>query len=111
MTEERTFLVSGDGTVTGVYEDDPPFDLGGNRAIVRASRVEPEGGRWWVFLPTGERRGPYGKRSEAIADEVRWVEGNLERFAPRPGPAHPGGAGEDEAPPVPGPALSRSREG
>ena len=51
----------------------------GQTQIRRASHVEPDGhGEWWADLSPvgGPRLGPCGLRSEALAAEVAWLEGN-----------------------------------
>ena len=49
----------------------------GDLAIRRASHVEPDAaGRWWADLAPvgGPRLGPFDRRSEALAAELRWLE-------------------------------------
>jgi hypothetical protein len=58
------------------------FDLGllGSLTIRRASHVEPtDGGRWTADLSPigGPTLGPFAQRSQALAAEIRWIEGHL----------------------------------
>ena len=68
------------GTVRCLYGE--AIDLGelGQMQIRRVSHVEPDDrGRWWAdLLPVGgPRLGPCSLRSEALAAETGWLEGDL----------------------------------
>ena len=70
-------LVGSDGTVRGLYDEAIDLASLGPLAIRRASYVEPdEHGRWWADLSPvrGPRLGPFARRSQALAAEVRWLE-------------------------------------
>jgi hypothetical protein len=65
------------GQVRAIYSED--FDLAtlGPLAIARACTVEPDGdGRWHADLRPllGPVLGPFGRRSEALAAELAWLE-------------------------------------
>ena len=70
-------LIRPDGTVRAIYTE--AIDLGvlGRPTIVRASHVEPgPDGRWRADLTPvgGPVLGPFGRRSEALAAEIAWLE-------------------------------------
>jgi len=87
-----TLLVSAQGAVRCVYAED--FDLTslGALEISRASHVEPDKtGRWWADITPvgGPVLGPFGRRSDALAAEQRWLDGNLPSVATVLGEASP----------------------
>jgi len=70
-------IVLKDGCVRCVYGEAIELASLGTRCIRRASFVEPDKqGRWWVDLKPlgGPVLGPFGKRSEALGAESRWLE-------------------------------------
>lgn len=68
------------GRVTAIYSDDLA-DLAGKASRVeirRASAVEPtEDGQWSATMNDGTVLGPYRLRSEALAEEVKYLESKL----------------------------------
>jgi hypothetical protein len=69
-------LVDPAGDVRCVYGEELDLRQLGQVSIRRASTVEPdEGGRWWADLSpvNGPRLGPFGRRSDALEAEVRWL--------------------------------------
>jgi hypothetical protein len=73
-------LIEPGGVVRCIYTDDINLAALGNLAISRASHVEPDQhGRWWADLSPveGPMLGPFAKRSETLAAEVRWLEINF----------------------------------
>jgi hypothetical protein len=67
------------GHVRGVYSDDFPWRELGKLRIQRASHLEPDHlGLWWadLSLSNGPKIGPFARRADAIAAEVRWLERN-----------------------------------
>ena len=65
------------GVVHAVYDEMLDLSTLGDMSIRRASHVEPdESGRWWADLGpvSGPRLGPFDRRSEALAAEVRWLD-------------------------------------
>ena len=67
------------GTVRALYSEVLDLTGLGWGRIDRASRVEPDAaGCWWADLgPSGGPvLGPFRRRSEALAAEVRWLEGH-----------------------------------
>ena len=70
-------IVDSGGTVRGVYGETIDLFKLGDLTISRASRVEPDAkGRWWANLwpVDGPVLGPFGRRSEALAAERRWLD-------------------------------------
>jgi hypothetical protein len=64
------------GSIRGVYAEAIDLSVFGDIAIRRASHVEPDqAGRWWADLAPvgGPRLGPFGRRSDALAAELRWL--------------------------------------
>jgi hypothetical protein len=68
------------GKVTAIYSDDLA-DLAGKASRVeirRASHVEPTSdGQWAATMNDGTVLGPYRLRSEALAEEVKYLESKL----------------------------------
>ena len=70
-------VVEPNGSVRGVYAEAIDLSVLGDVAIRRASHVEPdEHGRWPVDLRPvgGPVLGPFGRRSDALAAEMRWLK-------------------------------------
>jgi hypothetical protein len=70
-------LVRPDGTVRAIYDESIDLAVLGKPTIARASRVEPDHeGRWRADLTPvgGPVLGPFGRRGEALAAEVAWLE-------------------------------------
>ena len=70
-------VVAPDGLVRAIYGEEIALETLGQPTIVRASAVEPDGeGRWHADLRplSGPVLGPFGRRSEALAAEVAWLE-------------------------------------
>jgi hypothetical protein len=67
------------GEIQFIYSDAlEPLLHEGEFRVERASRVEPaEGGGWTATMNDGTVLGPYKLRSEALAAEVRFLEGVL----------------------------------
>ena len=67
------------GVVRCLYHEEIDLSTMGMMAIARASHVEPdEQGRWHADLSPvmGPVLGPFGRRSEALEAEVKWLERN-----------------------------------
>lgn len=65
------------GSITAIYHDDFSWKALGIPHIQRASRVEPnENGHWSadLSLSGGPKLGPFPRRADALAAEVRWLE-------------------------------------
>lgn len=65
------------GTATCLYSEDLDLAALGEVQVRRASCCEPDDcGRWWADLAPvgGPKLGPFAKRSQAIAAEVRWLQ-------------------------------------
>jgi hypothetical protein len=70
-------VIDRQGIVRGVYAEAIDLSQLGDLAIRRASHVEPDaGGRWWADLAPagGPTLGPFGRRTEALAAELTWLE-------------------------------------
>ena len=70
-------IVDPRGVVRGVYAEAIDLSRLGAMTICRASYVEPDAvGRWWADLGPvgGPTLGPFGRRSEALAAELDWLE-------------------------------------
>jgi phage-related tail fiber protein len=68
-------VVTPAGIVRHVYQEAVGLDLGDSE-IARASAVEPRGQQWYAEVG-GVTLGPFARRSEAIAAEVKYVEENV----------------------------------
>lgn len=70
-----TLFIEANGTVRYIYSDDLHADFGAD-SIRRASHVEPAPGGWTADMgPSGGPvLGPFAKRGEALAAEVKWLE-------------------------------------
>ena len=67
------------GGVRAIYTDDFPWHALGKTLVQRASHVEPDHLGLWcadLTLSNGPKIGPFAKRADAIAAEVRWLERN-----------------------------------
>ena len=67
------------GGVRAIYTDDFPWHELGKTLVLRASHVEPDHhGLWWadLSLSNGPKIGPFARRTDALAAEVRWLERN-----------------------------------
>ena len=65
------------GEIVAVYAEAIVLQELGELSIRRASHVEPDAaGRWWADLSPvgGPVLGGFGKRSEALAAEVAWLD-------------------------------------
>jgi hypothetical protein len=74
-----------DGTIRFIYDDKfKPFIRNNNdserqpQPIKRASHVEPREDGWYADLSPvgGPELGPFDLRSDALAEEVKWLEEN-----------------------------------
>ena len=67
------------GDIRGIYTDDYPWRELGKPLVQRPSHVEPDDlGLWYadLTLSNGPKIGPFARRADAIAAEVRWLERN-----------------------------------
>ena len=67
------------GNVRCVYSDTLPLVNIGRLRIERASHVEPNDKGEWIAdlsLVSGPTLGPFSKRTDALAAEVRWLHDN-----------------------------------
>lgn len=65
------------GQVHCLYSEAVDLAALGPLSIQRASNVEPDdAGQWWADLSPvgGPTLGPFGRRSDALAAEVEWLE-------------------------------------
>jgi len=72
-----TLVVGPDGTARCVYAEAIDLHALGDPVVTRASRVEPDArGRWTADLSPvgGPILGPFDRRSDALAAEVRWLD-------------------------------------
>jgi hypothetical protein len=70
-------VIDQQGRIRGIYSEEIDLRMLGPLVIRRASHVEPDGeGRWWADVAPvgGPRLGPFEKRSQALAEEVAWLE-------------------------------------
>jgi hypothetical protein len=70
-------VVAPGGLVRAIYGEEIDMATLGRTSIARASSVEPDrDGRWQADLRPllGPVLGPFGRRSEALAAEVAWLE-------------------------------------
>jgi hypothetical protein len=77
MEQVMELLIDAQGRVHGIYSEVIDLRALGTLVIRRASHVEPDGeGRWWADLAPvgGPRLGPFDKRSQALMEEVAWLE-------------------------------------
>lgn len=73
-----TIVFLPDGRLRAIYTEAIDLDQFGPGETRRASHVEPCEGGWSADLVPvgGPVLGPFAKRSEALAAEVRWLEEN-----------------------------------
>ena len=72
-------VIEPDGRVRAIYGEEIDLAALGPVRISRASHVEPDAlGRWLADLTpvVGPILGPFDRRSDALAAEVAWLEGN-----------------------------------
>ena len=72
-------IIESSGEARCVYSDMLPLANIGRLRIERASHVEPnDKGEWIADLSpvSGPSLGPFSKRADAIAAEVRWLRDN-----------------------------------
>jgi hypothetical protein len=72
-------IISPGGTVRCIYDEAIDLAALGKPVIMRASHVEPTtDGSWQADLSPvdGPVLGPFGRRSEALAAEVEWLQAN-----------------------------------
>lgn len=72
-------IVESGGKVRCVYAEAIDLHSLGKPQITRASHVEPDSaGRWIADLApvSGPMLGPFDKRTDALAAEVRWLRNN-----------------------------------
>jgi hypothetical protein len=70
-------LIDVNGGVRCLYGEAIDLAVLGPLSIRRASHVEPDSeGRWWADLSPvgGPSLGPFGRRTQALAAEQRWLE-------------------------------------
>lgn len=73
--------IDSDGTITHIYDERVDLSGIGTASIKRASHVEAMDYNEWTadMRPSngGPVLGPFKKRSEALAAEVKWLEENV----------------------------------
>jgi hypothetical protein len=79
-----TITISNKGTITFIYDDDIAKALSGlgKSTTTRASHVEPNtDGTWYAYMDLvgGPTLGPFNTRTEALQEEVHWIEQNILR--------------------------------
>jgi hypothetical protein len=77
MEQAMELVIDCQGWICGIYSEEIELRMLGPLVIRRASHVEPDGeGRWWADLAPvgGPRLGPFNKRSQALTEEVAWLE-------------------------------------
>ena len=70
-------VIDAQGGIRCVYSETVDLARLGRMTIARGSHVEPDrNGQWHADLSpvSGPRLGPFDKRSEALAAEVRWLD-------------------------------------
>ena len=70
-------VIDPSGAVRCLYDEAIDLTALGPMHIERASQLEPDAtGQWWADLSpvNGPKLGPFAKRSDALAAEVRWLE-------------------------------------
>lgn len=69
-------VVKADGSVSCLYGEEIDLSTIGSMSARRASHVEPEGEEWFADMSPvgGPKLGPFRKRSEALAAEIKWME-------------------------------------
>jgi hypothetical protein len=75
-----TLIIDPCGVIRCLYDEAIELMALGSAHIQRASHVEPdEDGRWWADLSPVDGPpdlGPFELRSQALAAEQNWIEGN-----------------------------------
>ena len=71
-------LIDKHGNAHHIYNDDFKLDKLKQYLICRASEVEPGQNGWYVDMSKvkGPLLGPFKRRDEAIAAEIKWLEEN-----------------------------------
>lgn len=70
-------VVAPNGTVTAIYAETVDLRTLGFTTITRASHVEPDvDGQWLAHIIDGPVLGPFTRRSDALAAEVKWLTTN-----------------------------------
>ncbi len=72
-------VIAANGQVRGVFGEEIDLAALGPPRITRASHVEPDDdGRWFADLDPvgGPNLGPFERRSEALDEEVAWLNAN-----------------------------------
>lgn len=75
-----------DGTILCIYQEALDLSACGRAQHQRASHVEPtDSGEWLVDLSLvgGPKLGPFGRRSDALAEEAAWLDRHLDEIADR----------------------------
>ncbi len=73
--ENMELIVSAEGVGRCVYSEHLELSSVGRVSICRASHVEPAGDGWTADLRPvgGPVLGPFARRSEALAAELKWL--------------------------------------
>jgi len=71
-------LVERSGRVTCLYDERLDLTALGPCSVTRASYVEPVGSQWESRIRGGPVLGPFPRRSDAVAAEVRYLEERLD---------------------------------
>ncbi len=72
-------IVTPEGAVRCVYGEEIDLHALGSPSVSRASHVEPDQhGRWFADMApvAGPKLGPFDRRSDALAAESAWLQGN-----------------------------------
>jgi len=74
------FEFSQDGTIKTIYTEQINLNELGKLSITRASHVEPTtDGRWTADMSpaSGPVLGPFETRTQALEEEMKWLEQNI----------------------------------